>query len=156
AQAGTTPPADPALGAPPRNLGTIPESALGQQQAARPPAASTPEQQYEQAISLMLRDQDFPAAEAALRGFIEAHPGHELTGNAQYWLGETYYVRGDYERAAFAFAEGFQKYPSGQKAADNLLKLGMSLGQLGKTAEACTAFDQLLQSFPNANGSVKS
>ena len=61
-----------------------------------------------------------------------------LAGNAQYWLGETYYVRKDYENAATAFALGYQKYPKSAKAADDLLKLGMSLGNLGKKPDACT------------------
>ena len=58
----------------------------------------------------------------------QRYPNDPLAGNAQYWLGETYYVRKDYKNAAAAFAEGYQKYPKGPKAADDLLKLGMSLG----------------------------
>ena len=78
-----------------------------------------------------------------------------LAGNAQYWLGETYYAQSDYKNAAIAFAEGYQKYPKSSKAPDNLLKLGMSLGQTGRKADACTAFKQLNAQFPNASGAIK-
>ena len=74
-----------------------------------------------------------------MRSFIQRYPNDSLAGNAQYWLGETYYVRKDYNNAAAVFAEGYQKYPKGGKAADNLLKLGMALGQLGQKTDACRA-----------------
>ena len=69
-------------------------------------------------------------------------------------MGETYYVRGRYQDAAVTFAEGYQKYPTNSKAPDNLLKLGMSLGQLGKKADACVAFSELTKKFPTAPDSV--
>ena len=80
-------------------------------------------------------------------------PQDYLAGNAQYWMGETYYVRGRYQDAAVTFAEGYQKYPTNSKAPDNLLKLGMSLGQLGKKADACVAFAQgFEQEIPHRAG----
>ena len=48
--------------------------------------------------------------------FLEKHPQDDLASNAQYWLGETYYVRKNYQDAAFAFAEGYQRYPESRKA----------------------------------------
>ena len=80
--------------------------------------------------------------------FIKNHPDNSLTSNAHYWLGETYYVRGKYGDAAAAFAEGYQKFPKSSKAADNLLKLGMSLGQLNQKKEACLSFAELTTSSP--------
>ena len=129
---------------------------LGEQQAAAPGALSgaTPEEQYQNAFGL-LRQANYGEAEAALRAFIEQNPDHALAGNAQYWLGETYYVRGDYAQAAVAFADGYQRYPAGQKAADNLLKLGMSLAEIGQKADACAAFVELGKKFPDAPANVK-
>ena len=140
--------------APPRPLGSLSKKEL----AAAPRLAlpkRTPKEQYDQAISLMLNEQDFGAAEKALRSFIDAHPKDPLAGNAHYWLGETFYVRKNYQQAAFTFADGFQKFPRGRKAPDNLFKLGMSLAQLGKKKEACTAFRRLLANFPKAKASLK-
>ena len=129
----------------------------GAEVAALPPGelpAGSPEEQYQYAWGL-LRAQDYPGAEAALRSFISKYPQHALTGNAQYWLGETYYVRKDYRQAAVAFAEGYQTYPNSAKAPDNLLKLGLALAQIGEKADACEAFAQLGRQFPTAPQSLK-
>ncbi|CAO3375177.1 tol-pal system protein YbgF [Azospirillum argentinense] len=118
------------------------------------PANSTPEKQYEHAFEL-LRQSDYDKAEKAFSDFLAKNKTHQLAGNAQYWLGETYYVRNKFQDAAVAFAEGVQKYPKNNKAADNLLKLGMSLQQLNQKKDACTAFNQLITKFPEASASVK-
>lgn len=115
--------------------------------------AGSPQDQYRYAFGL-LRQQKFPEAEAALRAFVKAHPKDPLAGNAQYWLGETFYVRGNYDQASLAFTEGFQNYPDSPKAADNLLKLGMSLANLGKTDDACLTYDHLLSNFKNASSVI--
>jgi tol-pal system protein YbgF len=142
--------------APPQSLGTVPRRSDGRAARATPPTATppalpktTPEEQYNHATSLLLNDEDFSGAERAFQNFIKQHPKHELAGNAHYWLGETYYVRKDFRQAAFTFADGYQRFPKSNKAPDNLLKLGMALGQLGKEKEACTAFRSLLTNFPN-------
>lgn len=123
-------------------------------QSAALPAGATPEKQYEYAFAF-LRNQEYDKAEKALQEFIGKHKSNDLAGNAQYWLGETYYVQRKYTEAAVAFADGMQKYPKNTKAPDNLLKLGMSLAQLNKKAEACTAFGQIGKRFPNAAASIK-
>lgn len=158
--AGGPPPGAATRAAPPGTSGVLGQLPAGQQQAAAPagaaapPPSATPQAQYNYAFGL-LRQANYPAAEAALRSFIQRYPNDPLAGNAQYWLGETYYVRKDYTNAAAVFAEGYQKYPKGGKAADNLLKLGMSLGQLGRKADACRAFVHLDREFPTASGTVK-
>lgn len=118
------------------------------------PANASPDKQYEHAFEL-LRQSDYDKAEKAFVDFLNKNKGHQLAGNAQYWLGETYYVRNKFQEAAVAFAEGVQKYPKNSKAADNLLKLGMSLQQLNQKKDACTAFNQLITKFPEASASVK-
>lgn len=127
----------------------------GGKTAAPPPpgkAATLPNgsatDQYNYAFGL-LRSQDYPAAESAFTQFVQKHPQDELAGNAQYWLGETFFVRNDYNSAAAAFAKGYQAYPKSPKAQDNLLKLGVSLGNTGKKQEACFAFAKLEKDFPN-------
>lgn len=82
-------------------------------------------------------------------------PEHKLAGNAQYWMGEAYYAKKDYAKAAVAFAKGYEKYKTGVKGADNILKLGMSMKELGKKNEACTAFTSLPKEFPKAEQSLK-
>ncbi len=77
--------------------------------------------QYNSAFGL-LRKANYPAAEEALRSFIQQHPNDPLAGNAQYWLGESFYARGKYAEAAAAFADGYKRYPRGSKAAGRPLK----------------------------------
>ncbi|MBK8158110.1 MAG: tol-pal system protein YbgF [Rhodospirillaceae bacterium] len=141
-----------------QNLPQAPAGAA--EQAAAGAAASvvlpgdTPQQQYDYATGLVQRGA-YAEAELALKSFVVEHPKDPLAGNAQYWLGETYYVRSDFKNAAVAFAEGYQKYPKSSKAADNLLKLGMSLGQTGRNPDACTAFRQLDKQFPDASQAIR-
>jgi tol-pal system protein YbgF len=126
--------------------------ALAPQGGGTLPSGSAPDQ-YNYAFG-KLREADYPAAEEALRGFVQRYPNDGLAGNAQYWLGETYYVRKDYNNAAATFAEGYRKYPQSGKAADNLLKLGMSLGNVGQKKEACLTFNQLAHDFPKASSNI--
>ncbi len=148
-----------------QTLGTIPAPAAstdpGATTAAPPPATltpalppGTPQQQYDYAFSL-LRQADYGEAERALKAFIELHPDDALTGNAYYWLAETFYVRGRYEEAVQYFARGYQDFPDSVKAPDNLLKLGMSLGKLDRKEDTCLTFAKLDEQFPNASPSIK-
>jgi tol-pal system protein YbgF len=110
--------------------------------------------QYNLAFGL-LRRADYPAAEDAFRSFVQRHPDSQLAGSAQYWLGETYFVRGRYSDAAVAFAEGYKRYPRGPKASQTLLKLAMSLGGAHQKQNACIALAQLDHDFPHAASTVK-
>lgn len=124
-----------------------PQRGLGQQQALLP--EGTPTEQYEFALGL-LRQADYSMAEKSFRAFIAANSEHNLAANAQYWLGETFYVRKDYTNAAVVFAEGYEKFTDGSKAPDNLLKLGLSLANIDETQQACKAFFELERRFANA------
>jgi tol-pal system protein YbgF len=101
---------------------------------------------YEHAFSL-LKSSQYTEASKEFEAFIAQNPKHALVPNAKYWLGESYYVRGEFETAARIFAEGYQQYPKGAKAADNLLKLGMSLSGMGNKEDACVALGQLEKDF---------
>jgi len=120
----------------------------GGEQLARLPDGK-PAEQYQYAMSLLRRGDHVKAA-GALKAFIRRYPSGPLTGNAVYWLGEAYYVRGKYREAAIHFAEGFKKYPKSPKAPANLLKLGMSFGKLNKRAEACASLYELTRRYPRA------
>ncbi len=113
----------------------------------------TEAERYEYAFSFLRRG-DFPSAEAAFKNFLLAHPDHTLAGNAQYWLGETFYVRKNYPEAAGAFLKGFQTYGDGTKGPDSLLKLGMSLSSMNQNQQACSAFEELLSRYPDASEAV--
>lgn len=140
---------------PPADVATAAEATAAPQATTAPVLpAGTPEEQYDHARSLLIQ-RDYEAAEKALTAFIAAHPDDELIENARYWLGETHYVRSDFTNAAVVFAEGFQKFPNGSKAPDSLLKLGLSLANLGETEQACKVFGELAKKFPDAPLNVR-
>jgi tol-pal system protein YbgF len=114
----------------------------------------TPEKLYEQAYENLLRRQ-FTPAEEGFKGFLSRYRDHSLAGNAQYWLGETYYVQGDYKAAAKSFLAGYQEFPKSRKAADSLLKLGLSLNRLGQKEQACAAYSAVGEKFPKATEARK-
>ncbi len=117
-------------------------------------AGDDAKQMYDKAYSYLLQ-QDYGAAEASFRDFLAQHPNHELAGSAQYWLGETHYLRGEYKTAATAFLEGYEKHRQDAKAPDSLLKLAMSLERLGQRGAACSSFSELSAQFPNAPEHVR-
>ena len=93
-------------------------------------------EQYEFATSF-LKVGDYSTAERAFREFVLSNPDHELAGSAQYWYAETFRIRQLYTDAASAYLEGYQKYPKGKKAPVNLLKLGVSMVQIGEKDQGC-------------------
>jgi tol-pal system protein YbgF len=111
-------------------------------------------EQFNHAFGLV-KQADYPGAEAALRAFIEAHPNEPLAGDAQYWLGQTYFARNKFSEAVSAFAEGYKRFPRGRKAPENLLYLGMSLAKSDQKKNACLAFTQLDQAFPNPAPAIR-
>lgn len=110
----------------------------------------SPKEQYAYAFSL-LRKRNYQGAEIAFRAFVEKHPDDQLSGNAMYWMGESFYVRKDYTEAARIFLDGYQRFPKGAKAADNLLKLAKSLSEIGEKKSACASYKELLKTFPKAS-----
>ena len=143
-------------------LGTLPASAAASSAAASSGAAATasvslpegtPEVQYEYARGL-LKQGRYGEARTAFEEFLKVHPNEPLSGNAQYWLGETYYAQGQYKNAADAFLNGYTTYKSSQKAPDSLLKLGMTMIVLGQKDAACSVFGELGNKFPNASPAI--
>ena len=113
----------------------------------------TPDKQYEFATSF-LKVGDYSTAERAFREFVISNPEHNLAGNAQYWYAETFRIRQLYTDAASAYLEGYQKYPKGEKAPINLLKLGVSMVQIGEKDQGCKMINGVEKQYPKANQSV--
>ncbi len=135
--------------------GTEPAApAAGETDVAALQPGVTPEQVYEEAYGHLLQ-QDFVAAEAGFKALLKQYPKSKLAGNAQYWLGETHYVRGNYKAAADAFLTGYKTFRKGQKAPDSLMKLAMSLSRLGEKDAACSAFAALENDFPKVQAQLR-
>jgi tol-pal system protein YbgF len=112
-----------------------------------------PKEQYEFAVSFM-KIGDYETAEFALKEFIEKNKSHDLAGNAQYWYGETFRIRQLYSDAATAYLDGYQNYPKSKKAPDNLLKLGITMVQLGEKDQGCKMIIGVKKEYPKASKSV--
>ena len=112
-----------------------------------------PKEQYNFATGL-LKQGDYTTAERALREFVMDNPEHSLAGNAQYWYAETFRIRQLYTDAASAYLEGYQKYPKSEKAAINLLKLGVSLVQIGEKDQGCLMIKGVKKEYQKAKQSV--
>jgi tol-pal system protein YbgF len=112
-----------------------------------------PDDSYEQAFGLLRRG-NFDGAQRAFTAFLDKYSDHDLAGNAQYWLGETYYARRDYTNAAASFLKGYQDYSTGHKAPDSLLKLGMSLAAMEQVDEACLVFEDIVVRYHDASQSI--
>jgi tol-pal system protein YbgF len=117
------------------------------------PQDLSPEKQYEFATSF-LKVGDYSTAERAFREFVLSNSEHELAGSAQYWYAETFRIRQLYTDAASAYLEGYQKYPKGNKAPINLLKLGVSMVQIGEKDQGCKMINGVELQYPKANQSV--
>jgi len=117
------------------------------------PQDLTPKKQYEFATSF-LKVGDYITAERAFREFVLDNGEHELAGSAQYWYAETFRIRQLYTDAASAYLEGYQKYPKGNKAPINLLKLGVSMVQIGEKDQGCKMINGVELQYPKANQSV--
>ena len=113
----------------------------------------SPQKQYKFATSF-LKVGDYSTAERAFREFVIDNPEHDLAGNAQYWYAETFRIRQLYTDAASAYLEGYQKYPKGEKAPINLLKLGISMVQIGEKDQGCKMINGVEEQYPKANQSV--
>lgn len=127
-----------------QNLGTITQSPNG--------ASISPDKNKDAASAYETAYADLKAgkpadAQSKFEQFLKQYPEHPLRANAIYWLGETYYAQANYIQSTKVFAESYKKYPKGPKAADSLLKMGLSLEQINKNKEACVTFKQLKKEF---------
>ena len=129
-----------------QRLGTLNTS----QSSGKTSSSDAAPRAYDFAYSF-IKARDFVRAEKEFGTFIRQYPQHPLISNAKYWYGETFYVRGNYDKSARIFAEGYQQFPKAPKAASNLLKLGMSLKGMGKTEDACVALKQLKKEYQNSS-----
>ncbi len=102
----------------------------------------------------LLREGKYEESQKYLEKFIEKNPKNEKIHDAEYWLGETYFLRKDYQKSALHYLRAYKKNNKGENAASSLLKLGTSLGNIGKKKEACETFIKLKNEFPKTSDST--
>jgi len=96
-----------------------------------------------------LKAGEYESSVTAFRDFISAHPDSAYADNAQYWLGEAFYVTNDYTNAIAEYEKLLAAYPKSQKYTHALLKIGYSQEALGETEAARSTLEALSRDFPN-------
>mgnify|MGYP001823389556 CR=1 FL=1 len=84
---------------------------------------ATEQAEYDTALAI-LRDGRYADAAQAFKQFLVRHPNSSFSGNASYWLGETYYVTRDFDQSLTTFTGLVTNHPQSPKVADSRLKIG--------------------------------
>jgi len=143
----SAPPPDqnPAGNPPPQQFANNP------QPLAPPPPAANPVDEksgYDQAFAA-LKDGRYAESARRFQAFIEQYPNSDLTPNAYYWLGESYYVTQNYTISLNTFQKLLSVFPNSQKAPDALLKIGYCQYEMKQWDQAEATLNQVLQKYPN-------
>lgn len=137
----TTPPAGGDLTIDDRAAGTMPPEPGN----ANPPGNAAAV--YNEAFAA-LKDGRYAESARRFQGFIEQYPDNDLTGNAYYWLGESYYVTQNYKIAEESFRTLLTRFPDSQKAPDALLKIGYTQYEQKQWSEAEATLNRVVQTYP--------
>lgn len=117
---------------------------------ATEPKLSTYQEDYDIAFA-HLRAGRFLESARAFEGFIQRHSENELTANAYYWLGESYYVKRQYPQALAAFQALIDKFPQSKKSADASLKIGYCYYEMDDLMQAEKHLNKVVNSYPNSS-----
>ncbi|OGP66080.1 MAG: tol-pal system protein YbgF, partial [Deltaproteobacteria bacterium RBG_13_47_9] len=79
---------------------------------------------------------DLDGARRKFETFLKQYPNTELSDNAQFWMGETYYQKKDYEKAILEYEKAIAKYPEGDKIPAALFKQALAFLELGDKSSA--------------------
>mgnify|MGYP003584318780 CR=1 FL=1 len=118
-------------------------------QSPRSAQSGTEQADFDAALG-ELREGRYPQASADLQRFVSAWPNSSLAGDAQYWLGESWYLSRNYDAAKEAFINLGLRYPKSARLPDALLKLGYIYGEQGEATRAREVLQKLMQVYPNS------
>jgi tol-pal system protein YbgF len=125
---------------------------IGEPQAQSQAAAASPEDEkaaYDHAFQA-LKDLRYADAAEEFQSFLGRYPSSEYADNAQYWLGESYYVTRNYDLALTAFQDLLDNFPDSPKAPDALLKIGYTHYELEQWDSARAALTQVQEQYPDS------
>lgn len=112
--------------------------------------SADPDDMFRDARARLL-DGDFAGAQERFATFVARHENHNLTGQAWYWLGETYFAQGSFQDAADAYLASLRADRRGARGPDALVRLGASLNAMDQRAAACNVLGSFRQEYPNAD-----
>ena len=113
-----------------------------------------PREQYNNALQAFQAGQ-FQQAEDGFKTFMTANPGHRLTPDAIFYVGETYFQRSRAREAAEQYLKVTTEYGKSSRAPESMVRLGQALLALGNSEQACATFAEFGKRYPNATPSVK-
>jgi tol-pal system protein YbgF len=113
-------------------------------------SAATEQAAYSQAFDA-LKASNYPAAIAGFNSFLQTYPNSPIAENAQYWLGEAHYAKGEYDQAAQSFRTVGERWPNSRKSPDALLKLGFSQIEMKRYADARVTLADVTRKFPDSD-----
>jgi len=131
-----------------------PPAPRGERPREVPARAESPEHAYAAALATF-RAREHGQAVLDFLDFIAKHPRHPLAANAQYWIGEAYYVQRDYRQALAEFQKVPEVAPGSAKAADALLKIGLCQRNLRDEARARQTWQRVVRDFPQSEAAIK-
>jgi len=133
-----------------KRLLPIEKGALSAKARASTTSIEKPVPLYNRSL-LLLKDKKYEKSLTSFTRFVELFPAHDLTDNAQYWIGEIFYDQGDWERAVLEFDTVVKKYPDGDKVPAALLKEGLSFNRIGATKEARLLLQRVIDNYPKSS-----
>ena len=105
---------------------------------------------YMEGLNLVRVEKNYVKGLEVFQRFLKLHPKSKLADNAQYWIGEIYYVQGQWEKAAIQFQKIKKNYPGSDKTAAALLKQGLSFEKLGEKESAISRMKKVVREFPDS------
>jgi len=124
---------------------TAPAGPIVQAQTADPHQEAAYKTAFEQ-----LKSGQYGKATQSFKGFINTYPAGVYADNAQYWLGEAYYVQRDYDNALAEFDKVLKNYPRSAKVPDALLKMGYIQSDKANWKQANELLGRLVKDYPDS------
>ena len=126
-----------------------PREVAGVEESSHEPISAAAQAIYDRGYTLYHQGR-YVDAETSFQQFLQGYPATELTDNAQYWVGECRFARGDFRGALAAFQVTVDRFPGGNKVADAVLKMGDSHQALGEAERARERWEEVRRRFPGS------
>jgi tol-pal system protein YbgF len=132
--------------------GAVPDTAATTASLPPPPVADDVSEEELYRLAKDAYDQkNFTAARQYFERFLEKYPKSNIADNARFWIGETYFSEGWFQKAILEYQEVIEKYPKGNKVPAAYLKQGISFFKLGENANAKLVLNELIKRFPESS-----
>lgn len=140
----------------------VPVTEVPAEKVAAPAVAATPTpagesapELYDRALKTIREDQQYAEGRELMESFLKRYPKHDLTVNAAYWVGETYYAEKSYEKAILKFEDIIQKYGEHPKVASAMLKQALAFDATGDKETAKLLLQRVVETYPLSDEAKK-